>query len=102
MVSGFLDFRVVPLYLTEADVASLLEPGDAVEAIEDCFRRIARGAVENAPRRRLRLEEGSLADMAACDRELGVAGGKLYTASPAGAALRRLHLRRREVASSSP
>lgn len=82
---GFLDFPFVPLYLTESDVSSLLEPADAVEAIEECFRRMARGAVDNAPRRRLRLEEGSLADMAASDRELGVAGGKLYTASPAGA-----------------
>ena len=78
--------RVVPLYLTESDVSSLLEPSDAVEAIEECFQRISRGAVDNAPRRRLRLEEGSLADMAASDRELGFAGGKLYTASPAGAA----------------
>ena len=75
----------MPLYLTESDVSSLLEPADAVDAIEKCFRRIARGAVDNAPRRRLRLEDGSLADMAASDRELGVAGGKLYTASPAGA-----------------
>jgi alanine dehydrogenase len=75
----------VPLYLTESDIASLLTPADAVEAIEECFRRIARGVVENAPRRRLQLEEGSLADMAASDRELGIAGGKLYTASPAGA-----------------
>jgi alanine dehydrogenase len=75
----------VPLYLTETDVASLLEPVDAVEAIEECFRRIARGEVENAPRRRLRLREGSLADMAASDRELGLAGGKLYAATPEGA-----------------
>ncbi|MGI8478869.1 MAG: ornithine cyclodeaminase family protein [Gaiellaceae bacterium] len=75
----------MPLYLTESDVSSLLEPADAVEVIEECFQRMARGAVENAPRRRLRLEEGSFADMAASDRELGVAGGKLYTASPAGA-----------------
>ena len=75
----------MPLYLTESDVASLLEAADAVAVIEECFRRIARGAVEIAPRRRLRLEDGSLADMAASDRELGVAGGKLYTASPAGA-----------------
>ena len=74
----------MPLYLTESDVSSLLEPADAVHAIEECFRRIARGAVDNAPRRRLRLEDGSLADMAASDRELGLAGGKLYTASPAG------------------
>ena len=75
----------MPLYLTESDVSSLLEPADAVAVVEECFRRIARGTVDNAPRRRLRLEEGSLADMAASDRELGVAGGKLYTASPAGA-----------------
>ena len=74
----------MPLYLTESDVASLLEPTDAVEAIEECFRRIARGGVENAPRRRLQLEEGTLADMAASDRELGLAGGKLYAATPAG------------------
>ncbi|CAN5333588.1 alanine dehydrogenase [soil metagenome] len=84
-MSGFLDFPLMPLYLTESEVSSLLEPTDAVEVIEECFRRIARGEVENAPRRRLRLEDGSLADMAASDRELGVAGGKLYTASPAGA-----------------
>ena len=75
----------MPLYLTEEDVASLLEPLDAVEAIEECFRRIARGEVENAPRRRLRLRDGSLADMAASDRELGLAGGKLYAATPDGA-----------------
>jgi ornithine cyclodeaminase/alanine dehydrogenase-like protein (mu-crystallin family) len=75
----------VPLYLTEEDVAALLEPADAVEAIEECFRRLARGVVDNAPRRRLRLDEGSLADMAASDRELGLAGGKLYAATPGGA-----------------
>ena len=84
-VSAFLDFAFVPLYLTESDVSSLLEPADAVEVIEECFQRMARGVVENAPRRRLQLEEGSLADMAASDRELGVAGAKLYTASPVGA-----------------
>lgn len=74
----------MPLYLTESEISSLLEPADAVEAIEECFRRMARGAVDIAPRRRLRLEEGSLADMAASDRELGLAGGKLYAASPGG------------------
>jgi alanine dehydrogenase len=70
----------VPLYLTENDVTELIGPADAVEAIEECFRRMARGSVEIAPRRRLRLEEGSLADMAASDLELGLAGGKLYAA----------------------
>jgi alanine dehydrogenase len=74
----------VPIYLTEADVEALLTPADAVEIVEECFQRIARGVVENAPRRRLRLEEGRLADMAASDLELGAAGGKLYVATPEG------------------
>ncbi|MFO7571520.1 MAG: ornithine cyclodeaminase family protein [Gaiellaceae bacterium] len=76
----------MPLYLTESDVAALLTPTAAVEVIEECFRRMAAGDVDNAPRRRLRLSEGSLADMAASDRALGVAGGKLYAASAEGAA----------------
>ena len=75
----------MPLYLTESDVASLLTPADAVEAIEACFRRIAAGEVEIAPRRRLRLPEGALADMAASDSGLGLAGGKLYAATSEGA-----------------
>ena len=75
----------MPLYLTESDVAKLLRPAEAVDVIEECFRRMARGSVDIAPRRRLRLEEGSLADMAASDRELGLAGGKLYAATPQGA-----------------
>jgi ornithine cyclodeaminase/alanine dehydrogenase-like protein (mu-crystallin family) len=76
----------VPLYLTESQVTSLLEPGDAVDAVEACFRRIAAGEVENVPRRRLRLREGALADMAASDLGLGIAGGKLYSATPEGTA----------------
>jgi alanine dehydrogenase len=76
----------VPLYLTEADVAELLTPSDAVDAVEACFRRIATGEVENAPRRRLALEGGRLADMAASDPELGYAGAKVYAGFPEGAA----------------
>jgi ornithine cyclodeaminase/alanine dehydrogenase-like protein (mu-crystallin family) len=75
----------VPLYLTERDVASLVDPAAAVEAVEECFRRMAAGEVEIAPRRRLRLPEGSLADMAAADAGLGIAGGKLYAATSEGA-----------------
>jgi ornithine cyclodeaminase/alanine dehydrogenase-like protein (mu-crystallin family) len=72
----------MPLYLSESDVSALLEPADAVNVIEECFRRMARGEVLVAPRRRLRLPDGSLADLAASDLELGVAGGKLYAATP--------------------
>ena len=64
----------VPLYLREADVEALLSPADAVEAVEACFRRIARGAVKASPRAALPLEGGRMAVIAAADLELGVAG----------------------------
>jgi len=76
----------VTLFLSESDVQLLLTPNDAVDAIEGSFRRMAGGAVENAPRRRLKLEEGRLADMAASDLELGYAGVKVYAGFAEGAA----------------
>jgi ornithine cyclodeaminase/alanine dehydrogenase-like protein (mu-crystallin family) len=77
--------RLVTLYLTEQDVAELLTPADAVEAIEACFRRLAAGRVENRPRYRLGLEGGALAVMAAADLELGYAGAKVYAGFAEGA-----------------
>jgi alanine dehydrogenase len=68
----------VPLYLTEAEVAELLTPADALEAVEGSFRRLAEGGVENLTRRRARLEHGLFALMAAVDGELGFAGLKSY------------------------
>ena len=75
----------MPLYLTEAQVAELLSPAEAVEAIEACFRRMAEGVVENRPRYRLRLEHGALAVMAAADLGLGYAGAKVYSGFASGA-----------------
>lgn len=75
----------MPLYLREADVEQLLTPEDAVEAVESCFARLARGAVENRPRFRLGLTDGLLHVMAAADLELGVAGVKAYTGFRGGA-----------------
>jgi ornithine cyclodeaminase/alanine dehydrogenase-like protein (mu-crystallin family) len=75
----------VPLYLTEGDVDGLISPAEAVDAIEECFHRLARGSIENMPRRRLRLPEGALAVMAATDAELELAGSKTYLASGEGA-----------------
>jgi alanine dehydrogenase len=75
----------VPLYLREADVEALLSPADAVEAVEGCFARLARGAVENRPRFRLGLEDGLMHVMAAADLELGVAGLKTYVGFRDGA-----------------
>jgi alanine dehydrogenase len=72
----------MPRFLSEGDVARLLDPSAAVAAVEACFLRMARGAVENRPRYRLGLENGSLAVMAAADLELGYAGAKVYAAFP--------------------
>jgi ornithine cyclodeaminase/alanine dehydrogenase-like protein (mu-crystallin family) len=75
----------MPLFLNEDDVRTLLGPADAVDAVEGCFRRIAAGSVEMAVRRRLALDEGRLADMAASDPELGYAGVKAYAGFGEGA-----------------
>jgi ornithine cyclodeaminase/alanine dehydrogenase len=74
----------VPLYLTEAEVADLLTPADALEAVEGSFRRLAAGEIENVPRQRTRFEDGFLAVMWAVDRELGLAGLKSYAAGTEG------------------
>ncbi|HSC72865.1 MAG TPA: ornithine cyclodeaminase family protein [Gaiellaceae bacterium] len=74
------------LYLSEDDVQRLLSPADAVDAVEGSFRRMAAGVVHIAPRRRLELDEGRLADMAASDLELGYAGAKVYAGFADGTA----------------
>jgi alanine dehydrogenase len=76
----------MPLYLTEHDVASLLEPAEAVPVIEASFRRLAAGEVVNQPRLRLPLDGGALALMGAVDRGLGLAGVKTYSAVAGNAA----------------
>ncbi|MGZ4353544.1 MAG: ornithine cyclodeaminase family protein [Gaiellaceae bacterium] len=74
----------MPLYLTEADVAGLLAPADALAAVEACFERLARGVVENRPRQRVVVEGGVFAVMHAVDEELGLAGLKSYAWLPGG------------------
>ena len=75
----------MPLYLRESEVAELLSPEEAVEAIEGCFRRMAAGRVELRPRFRLGLNPGVLNVMAASDLDLGVSGLKTYGVSEGGA-----------------
>jgi alanine dehydrogenase len=74
----------MPLYLTEEDVEAVFTIGDALEAVEGSFRRLAAGEIENRPRDRLRLQDGRLAVMAAVDLGLGVAGVKMYAAGAGG------------------
>ena len=75
----------MPLYLTEEDVGELLSTADALAAVEACFERMARGALANRPRHRLRADRGAFAVMEAVDSELGLAGVKAYVAVEAGA-----------------
>src|SRR2546429_9584323 len=77
----------LPLYLTEANVDSLLTPADALEAVEGCFRRLAAGEGENLPRRRLRLGGGVFAGMPSVAPEPGLAGGKAHPRLPRGSPL---------------
>jgi ornithine cyclodeaminase/alanine dehydrogenase-like protein (mu-crystallin family) len=72
------------LYLTEKDVESLLSPEDALEPIEECFRRLARGVIDNRPRTRQPVEGGMFAVMSVVDHELGLAGLKSYAWVAAG------------------
>jgi alanine dehydrogenase len=76
----------VTLFLSESDVQLLLSPEAAVDAVEGSFLRLAAGSIEIAPRRRLNLEEGRLADMAASDVELGYSCVKAYAGFAEGAA----------------
>ena len=71
-------------FLTEDEVARLLTPTDAIAAVEDSFRRLAAGTIENVPRYRVRLEPGALAVMSAVDRERGLACVKTYAVTPDG------------------
>jgi alanine dehydrogenase len=62
----------------------LLTPADAVAAVEDSFRRLAAGTIENVPRYRVRLDGGALAVMSAVDRERRLACVKTYSATGDG------------------
>jgi len=83
-MAGAYRSAVPPIYLTEQEVADLLTPADALAAVEESFRRLARGTVDNRPRERLPLEDGQYAVMACVDRELGFAGLKSYAWTATG------------------
>lgn len=72
------------LYLSEADVESLLTTEDALAAVEGSLQRQAAGEIQVDPRRRLELEDGVFAQMAASDAGLGLVGLKAYTWLPGG------------------
>jgi ornithine cyclodeaminase/alanine dehydrogenase-like protein (mu-crystallin family) len=75
----------VPLYLTEAQVAELLTPAEALAAVESAIDRLARGVVVNPARVRVELPDGVFAAMPCVDLELGYAGLKTFAWLPGGA-----------------
>ena len=72
------------LYLTEAEVESLVMTEDALAAVQGSLERQAEGVLQLVLRRRIDLEDGAFALMAAADGGLGLAGLKAYTWLPGG------------------
>src|ERR687888_101636 len=80
----------MPLYLTEADVDSLLSPAEAIEAVEASLARLARGEIDNRTRERLPLPDGELAVMPPGDARrdrLRPTGGRARRRTARGAAV---------------
>ena len=73
------------LYLTEADVARLLDMPSAVAAVEEAFRQLADGQAANVPRQRAIGRGIVVHSMSAAADYLGLAGWKCYTTTKAGA-----------------
>ena len=74
----------MPLYLTEAEVAELLTPAEAIAAVEASFGRLVRGQIDNPTRVRAALPGGDFAVMPCVDHELGIAGLKTFAWLPGG------------------
>jgi alanine dehydrogenase len=72
------------LFLTETDVAGLLDMNLALDALDDVFRARSAGEVWNEPRYRLPIGSGSYNFMAATWPTRGLAGHKSYVAGAAG------------------
>jgi alanine dehydrogenase len=75
----------VALLLSEADVKNILTMPMALEAVEDCFRRLADGSAQVHSRQRLHIPGKSyLHYMAAADAAGGYLGLKMYTSAREG------------------
>ena len=68
------------IYLTEADVESLVDVNDAIGVLEAAFAEWGQGRTANLPRQRLALPERAVNIMAASLPSAGVFGHKVYFA----------------------
>lgn len=72
-------------YLTEADVARLLDMRIALEAVQEAFERLGAGEADNAPRQRVQAPGMVLHSMSAAAGYLRRAGWKSYSTTRRGA-----------------
>jgi ornithine cyclodeaminase/alanine dehydrogenase-like protein (mu-crystallin family) len=73
------------LYLTEADVAVLVDMPTTIQVIEEAFRRLGAGEVDNVPRARAKAPGIVLHTMSATAAYVGLVGWKCYTTTASGA-----------------
>lgn len=78
------------LYLTEADVGSLLTMDLAIEAVAAAFRKVGCDEADNVPRRRCQTDRLMLHVLPAAAKTLGAVGFKAYTTPRDGPA--RFHV----------
>ena len=72
------------IYLTEEDIAWLLDMDSAIECVEEAFRQLATGKADNHPRRRVVAGNATLHVLAAGAEGLGYVGFKSYVTTRSG------------------
>jgi len=72
------------LFLTEQDVADLIDMPRSIEVVEEAFRQLAGGQVHNVPRARAKAPGVLLHSMSASATYLGLIGWKNYTTTSNG------------------
>src|SRR5262245_50209957 len=73
------------LMLTEEDVRQVLTMDMALDAVEDCLRRLALDEAQNIPRARSQTDHATLHVLSASAKGLGVMGYKVYSTTRQGA-----------------
>ncbi len=73
------------LFLTEDEVAQLLDMPTAISLVEEAFRQLAAGRAHNTPRVRAKGDGVVLHALSAAADYLGVVGGKQYVTTRQGA-----------------
>ena len=72
------------IYLSEAEVAGLVDMATALDVVEQAHRAFARGELVDVPRERVRTGKTMLHMLMAAWPSRGVMGYKSYTSSPTG------------------